>query len=258
MTSANPVALVTGGVGGVGQAVGRRLRSQGYEVVLAALDSAAGPRIAESLGCSFLRLDVTDLEAYRVAIDTIERVHGRLDLVHLNAGITAGWGTASEVPMSKYHQVVDVNVHGVVYGVIAAAPALARSGGGAVVVTASMAGLATSRDPYYALAKAAVIGYVRSIAAQLAEDNITINAVCPSFVDTPLVSGELRESGYPMLTADDVASAVTKSVETGDTGEAWLIQVGHEPQPYKFRGVPGARLADGTVAQPKFRDTTPA
>lgn len=258
MTSANPVALVTGGVGGVGQAVGRRLRSQGYEVVLADLDSAAGPRIAESLGCSFLRLDVTDLEAYRVAIDTIERVHGRLDLVHLNAGITAGWGTASEVPMSKYHQVVDVNVHGVVYGVIAAAPALARSGGGAVVVTASMAGLATSRYPYYALAKAAVIGYVRSIAAQLAEDNVTINAVCPSFVDTPLVAGELRESGYPMLTADDVASAVTSCVEAGNTGEAWLIQVGHEPQPYKFRGVPGARRTDGSVAQPKFRTAAQA
>lgn len=256
MTSAKPVALVTGGVGGVGQAVGRRLRAQGYEVILADLDAIAGPPIAQSLGCSFVQLDVTDPEAYRVAIDTIETAHGRLDLVHLNAGITVGWGKSTEVPLSKYHQLVDVNVHGVVYGVVAAAPALTRSGGGAIVVTASMAGLATSRDPYYALTKTAVIGYVRSIATQLSEDGITINALCPSFVDTPLVSGELRESGYPMLTADDVAAAVTSAVDSGNTGEAWLIQVGHEPQPYQFRGVPGARAADGSVAQPKFRGST--
>lgn len=258
MSATNPVALVTGGIGGVGQAVGRRLGAQGYDVVLADLDSTSGPGIAESLGCSFAALDVTDPEAYRVVIDTIEDKYGRLDLVHLNAGINAGWGKSIEIPLATYRKVVDVNVHGVVYGVVAAAPALARAGGGAIVVTASMAGLTTSRDPYYALTKTAVVGYVRSIAPQLAEDGITINAVCPSFVDTPLVADELRDSGYPLLTADDVAAAVTSAVESGGTGEAWLTQYGYEPQPYKFRGVPGARLADGTVAQPKFRAAAPS
>ncbi|MEU5846341.1 SDR family NAD(P)-dependent oxidoreductase [Saccharopolyspora shandongensis] len=249
MSNGKRVALITGGVGGVGRAVARRLLESGYTVVLADLDRNGSREVADSIGCEFAPVDVTHQASMNAAVEQVEAKHGRLDLVHLNAGITAGWRPFHEIPSEEYQQVVDVNVHGVVFGVLASAPALARAGGGSIVVTASLAGLTQSRDPYYALAKAAAVGFVRSAAPQLAEQKITINALCPSFIDTPLVAEELRSSGYPMLQPDDVARATMRLLDSGGTGEAWLIQVGHEPQPYRFRGVPGARLADGTTAQ---------
>lgn len=249
MSEENRVALITGGAGGVGRAVARELLNSGYTVVLADLDQADNHTAALTLGCEFLPVDVAQRESMNGAVDQVEAEHGRLDLVHLNAGITAGWRPFPEVPLEDYQRIVDVNVHGMVFGVLASVPVLARSGGGSIVVTASLAGLTPSRDPYYALTKTAVVGFVRSATPQLADHRVTINALCPGFIDTPLVAEELRSSGYPLLRPADVARATTKIVESGGTGEAWLVQVGHEPQPYRFRGVPGARLADGTTAR---------
>jgi NAD(P)-dependent dehydrogenase (short-subunit alcohol dehydrogenase family) len=118
--------------------------------------------------------------------------------------------------------------------------------GGTIVATASLAGLMPMpADPIYTLTKHAVVGYVRSIAPHLAVQEITINAVCPGFVDTPIVAPELREwiaaEGIPLMEPDQVAEAVLAAARSGDTGRAWVVQPGREPIPYEFRGVPGPR-----------------
>jgi NAD(P)-dependent dehydrogenase (short-subunit alcohol dehydrogenase family) len=128
--------------------------------------------------------------------------------------------------------------------------------GDVIVATASLAGLTgVEGDPIYALTKHAVVGLVRSVAPQLAERGIRINAVCPGFADTSMVAGELRTSlesaGFPLLQPDDVAEAVLLAARSQGSGEAWIVQPGREPEPYRFRGIPGPRVpgAEG-VAPP--------
>jgi NAD(P)-dependent dehydrogenase (short-subunit alcohol dehydrogenase family) len=224
-------ALVTGASGGIGRAIVERLEREGAEVL--ELDLVTG-------------FDVTDPTAWQ-SVD-------RVDLACLNAGVATTTAEITDLTAEEYRRVVAVNVDGVVYGV----RRLARKmeDGDAIVVTASLAGLTgVESDPVYALTKHAVIGFVRSVAPQLAERGIRIHAVCPGFADTPMVAGELRasleEAGFPLLAADDVADAVLLAARSEGTGEAWIVQPGREPEPYRFRGIPGPRVpgAEG-VAPP--------
>ncbi|MFP5257070.1 MAG: SDR family oxidoreductase, partial [Acidimicrobiia bacterium] len=101
-------------------------------------------------------------------------------------------------------------------------------------------------DPVYSMGKHAVVALVRSLAPQLAARDLTINAVCPGFADTPLVAGDYREAiaafGVPLLDPGVVADTVVRIIDEGRTGEAWFCQPGREPAPYEFRGVPGPRV----------------
>ncbi len=131
-------------------------------------------------------------------------------------------------------------------------PALTERGGGAIVATASLAGLiGFSPDPVYCLTKHAVVGLVRSLGPQLADRGITINAVCPSIVDTPLIAdmrAQLEASGFPLIDVEAVSAAVVAILSGGETGEAMVIQAGREPIPFRFARPPGPR-AGGTVGQ---------
>ena len=224
-------ALVTGAAGGIGRALVERLEREGC--VVQELDLVTG-------------FDVADPTAWQ-SID-------RVDLACLNAGVVTSTSSVTELTAEEYQRIVAVNVDGVVYGV----RRLAREmeDGDAIVVTASLAGLTgVEGDPIYALTKHAVVGFVRSVAPQLAERGIRINAVCPGFADTPMVAGALRESleaaGFPLLQPEEVADAVLRAARSEDTGEAWIVQPGRDPEPYGFRGIPGARTPDaGGVAPP--------
>jgi len=110
--------------------------------------------------------------------------------------------------------------------------------GGAIVATASMAGIiAFSPDPIYTLTKHAVVGFVRSAAMSLDGRGITINCVCPGVVDTPLVGPareRLAEAGYPLIPPADIADAVVTVVRTGRSGEAWTCLPGRDPEVHAF------------------------
>ena len=224
-------ALVTGSAGGIGRAIVARLEQEGAEVL--ELDLVTG-------------FDVTAPTAW----ESIERV----ELACLNAGVTTSTADITELTADEYRRVVAVNVDGVVYGVRRLARELEQ--GDAIVVTSSLAGLTgVEGDPIYALTKHAVIGFVRSVAPQLERRGVRINAVCPGFADTPMVAGELRasleEAGFPLLLPEEVAEAVLLAARSEGTGEAWIVQPGRPPEPYRFRGIPGPRVpgAEG-VAPP--------
>ncbi len=236
------VALITGAASGIGAAVARRLAAGGARCVLVDLDGEGLERLAKEVGGVWLAADVSDPDASLEAVALAERHHGRLDLVHLNAGVAGGVDFAN-FDLERYRKVVGVNIDGVVFGVRAAVPLLQRSGGGAVVATASLAGLVGfSGDPVYTMTKHAVVGLVRALAEPLAAQNIRISAVCPGFTDTPLVAAAREmfvSAGFPLLDAEDVAAAVESAFYAETSGTLLVVQPGRQPVPYRYAGVPG-------------------
>jgi NAD(P)-dependent dehydrogenase (short-subunit alcohol dehydrogenase family) len=239
-------ALVTGGASGIGAAAVRRLAAAGAVVAVADRDEAGARALAEEVGGLALPGDVSDPDTMTMAVDVAEDALGRLNIVLLNAGITAGQSGVENLDLAAYRRIVGVNVDHVVFGLTAAVPALRRAGGGTIVVTASLAGLvAMPGDALYTMTKHAVVGYVRAAAPTLVADGIRVNAVCPGFADTPLIARvKSRFGDFPLLAADDVAAAIEAILERGEPGECWFVQPGREPAPYGFRGVPSPK--DGT------------
>ncbi|HXV94734.1 MAG TPA: SDR family oxidoreductase, partial [Pseudonocardia sp.] len=199
--------------------------------------------VADEVGGLALPGDVTEPETMAGAVAATEERFGRLDVVLLNAGISAGQSGVADLDLAGYRRIVGVNVDHVVFGLTAAVPALRRAGGGTIVATASLAGLVPMPgDPLYTLTKHAVVGYVRAAGPALEPEGIRVCAVCPGFADTPLIAHARAQFGeFPLLTAEDVADAVEAVLERGRPGECWFVQPGREPAPYGFRGVPGPR-----------------
>jgi NAD(P)-dependent dehydrogenase (short-subunit alcohol dehydrogenase family) len=215
-------ALVTGGASGIGRAIVERLERDGADVRV--LDLQDG-------------FDVSDPQAW----DAVEAV----DLACLNAGVVTGERDVSEVRDEQYRRIMGANVDGVVFGVRRLARV--QEPGSAIVVTASLAGLtAIESDPIYGGTKHFLVGFVRSVAPQLEKRGIRINAVCPGIVDTPILGEEgrarLGAAGFPLLSPDDVAQAALAAANSAGTGEAWVVQPGRQPEPYRFAGVPGPRV----------------
>jgi NAD(P)-dependent dehydrogenase (short-subunit alcohol dehydrogenase family) len=234
-------ALVTGGASGIGAAVVRRLAGRGARVCVLDIDGDGAAGVASEVGGHAMAVDVTDLDALAASIADTERLFGRLDVVHLNAGLGGGQRGTADLDVARYRLVVGVNVDHVVAGTCAAVPALRRAGGGTIVATASLAGLIEMPlDPIYTLTKHAVVGYVRAAGAALGPEGIRLCALCPGFADTPLIAPARGAFGdFPLLTAEEVADGFEAVLADGQPGQAWFVQPGRPAQPYRFRGVPG-------------------
>jgi NAD(P)-dependent dehydrogenase (short-subunit alcohol dehydrogenase family) len=239
-------ALVTGGASGIGAAAVRRLAAAGAVVAVADRDEAGARAIAEEVGGLALPGDASEPDTMAMAVDVAEDAFGRLNIVLLNAGVTAGQSGVETLDLAAYRRIMGVNVDHVVFGLTAAVPALRRAGGGNIVATASLAGVVPwPGDALYTLTKHAVVGYVRAVGPTLAPEGIRVNAVCPGFADTPLIAHvKPKFAGFPLLAPEDVVAAIESLLERGEPGECWFVQPGREPAPYAFRGVPGPK--DGT------------
>jgi len=185
---AGKVAIVTGGGSGIGAALVRALIRRGATVVIADIDEASAKSVAgEASATSAVAVDVRDSGAVADLVAQVATEHGRLDLMFNNAGIAIG-GMVEELTLDHWDRVIDVNLRGVVHGVHAAYPVMLRQGHGHIVNTASLAGLVPgpSLAPY-AAAKHAVVGLSLSLRAEGASRGVRVSAVCPGFVDTPLL-----------------------------------------------------------------------
>jgi NAD(P)-dependent dehydrogenase (short-subunit alcohol dehydrogenase family) len=205
-----------------------RLEREGYEVE--SLDLTNG-------------FDVTDPAAW-------ERI-GSVDIACLNAGILTAERDVRGLSAEDYRKAVAVNVDGVVLGVLRLARVMER---GSIVATASLAGLVgMPLDPVYSLTKHALVGFVRSVAPQLAP--VTINAICPGIADTPMLDmhdqrAMFAEAGFPLLRPEEVAEAMWRAATSDGTGECWFVQPGREPAPFRFPNVPGPRVGEASVGLP--------
>jgi NAD(P)-dependent dehydrogenase (short-subunit alcohol dehydrogenase family) len=187
---AGRVAVVTGAAGEIGAASARLLAGLGARVVLADLDgdAAAGvaadlPGEATAVGC-----DISTEEGVDAYVTAALEAFGRLDLHHLNAGITGGFATLPDTPLADFARVVDVNVIGTFLGLRAAFRRYAaQESTGAIVITGSIASLRGSADlPAYHATKHAVLGLMRSAAVYGGPLGVRVNAVAPGIVPTRL------------------------------------------------------------------------
>ena len=222
--------LVTGAGRGIGAAVAQRLSADGHQVALTARSRSALEAVAAALPGTSLVLpaDVTDPSAVLRLFDRVEEAWGPVEVLVLNAG--AGVSSPLErTSDADWQRMLELNLTAPFRMLRRAVPAMVEAGWGRVVTVASVA--AKRGDPYiaaYTASKHGLLGLMRSAAAELAATGVTVNAVCPGYVDTPMTDGTVRAiSGFTgrseaearqalegrqpigrLVTADEVADAV--------------------------------------------------
>jgi NAD(P)-dependent dehydrogenase (short-subunit alcohol dehydrogenase family) len=252
------VAWITGGANGFGAGVARRLAGHGATVAISDIDTDNGELVAKEIGGTFVRCDVTSYDDNLAAVRRVVDAHGKLDIAFLNAGVTTGVGVGADFDLGRYRRAMSVNLDGVVFGMHAAIEAMSDRGG-QIVATASLAGLTgTPFDPIYGTNKHGVVGLVRSAGPAYIGNSIFINAVCPGFADTNIVSPEAREAlasiGVPLLEVDRVVDAVIAALTSGEAGQCWYIQPGRPSEAFRFRNVPGPRDDTGGLVSDRAGD----
>ena len=199
--------IITGGGSGIGKALGAELAGREAKVWLSDVNGGAAADAATEIGgdTQSVELDVTDATAVASHLADVANAHGRIDAVFNNAGIGVG-GDLRELNLDHFNRSIDVNIRGVVHGVMAAFPLMKSQGGGIIVNTASAAGLlGLPLMAPYSMSKHAVVGLSNALRYEAAEHNVQLNVLCPTAIETPLletdVSRELGASWRPDIRA---------------------------------------------------------
>lgn len=202
------VAVITGGANGIGRATVLRFLDEGARIVFGdmnettareTLDLAA--HAGRSNAVRFLRTDVTREREVEALIRLAPAEFGRLDCVYNNAGVAGAIGPITHLAAEDWDFTFDVLVRAVFFGMKHAARVLKAQGqGGAIISTASIAGIHGGDGPQaYSAAKAAVINLTRAVAVELAADKIRVNCICPGVILTPLLHRGSPEALAPVL-----------------------------------------------------------
>lgn len=183
------VAIVTGAASGIGEATARAFAAEGAKVVLSDILDAEGQRVTAEIGGSavYHRADVTKEEDISGLVDFAVSHFGQLDVMYNNAGAQGVTGSIGETPAEGFDFTIDLLLRSVFLGMKHASRVMLPRGKGAIVSTASVAGLRTGHAPHaYSAAKAAVIHLTHSVAMELGEQGIRVNCVCPGFIATSI------------------------------------------------------------------------
>ena len=198
MRLANKVALVTGASQGLGAAIARRFAEEGASVFVADLKEDAGRAVvaeieARGLSAWFVELDVASDASWRAACATVVRQAGRLDVLVNNAGINIR-KPIEEISVEELDLMLAVNVRGPFLGIKHALPLMRAAGGGAILNLGSVCSLIGHKytPEAYTTVKGALLQLTKSVAVRYAKENVRVNILCPSTVETPLVQEMLR------------------------------------------------------------------
>lgn len=205
------VALVTGGVRGIGAAISKKLAAEGYTVAATyAGNDAAAKAFKEETGISVYKWNVRDYEDSKAGIEQVEEELGPIDVVVANAGITKDAAFHKMTP-EMWHQVIDTNLTGVFNTIHPVWPGMRERGFGRVIVISSVNGQkGQAGQVNYAATKSGDIGLVRSLAQEGARKGITANAVCPGYIATEMVKA---------IDADVLNKHIIPQIPVGRLGE---------------------------------------
>ncbi|KAL6657136.1 hypothetical protein ACP70R_004916 [Stipagrostis hirtigluma subsp. patula] len=195
---AGKVAVITGAASGVGKATAREFIRHGAKVILADVQDDAGRAIAAELGpgATYARCDVAEEAQVAAAVDLAVELHGRLDVLYSNAGVS---GSMAPLPlgaldMAEFDRVMAINARATVACVKHGARVMAPRRSGCILCTSSVAGvIGGSMAHPYSVSKAAVIGLVRSVAGELASHGVRVNSISPYGIATPMTMGVMAQ-----------------------------------------------------------------
>ncbi|MFI0352797.1 SDR family NAD(P)-dependent oxidoreductase [Actinomadura sp. 9N407] len=180
------VALITGGARGIGEAHARAFVAEGAKVVIGDILEERGTALADEIGATFIRMDVTSSAAWTAAVDRTVELHGKLNVLVNNAGILR-FRTVAEMTEEELRQVLDINLIGPWLGMKAVIEPMKAAGGGSIVNTSSIEGYAAAGGlSAYAASKFGVRGITKAAAQELGPFGIRVNSVHPGGVATEL------------------------------------------------------------------------
>lgn len=213
------VVVITGGGSGIGAAIARRFAQEGAAaVVVADIDGDAARSVADDVGGDAYELDVTDERATSAMIAEVERVHGGIDILCLNAGIPTDGSV--DAANDSWQRTWEVNVMAHVYATRHALPAMLDRGDGYIVTTASAAGLLTNVGAApYSVTKHAAVALAEWLAVTYGSRGIKVSCLCPMFVATPMLDAfaghtdEMRDWVEGLaIDVDEVADTVVDGI----------------------------------------------
>jgi len=226
----NPVALVTAGASGIGRAIARKLLRNGYRVHICDVDSEAiRVFLDEHPGTTAGCVDISDAGQVNAAFDEFLALYDGLDVLVNNAGIAGPTARVEDISVEDWDRTIAVDLNGAFYATRLAVPLLKQKGGGSIINIASSAALFgyPLRSPYSA-AKWAIIGFTKTLAMELGQHGVRVNAICPGSVSGPriesVIERDAKTRGVPVeeirntwtrqssmrcfVEADDVAAMV--------------------------------------------------
>jgi NADP-dependent 3-hydroxy acid dehydrogenase YdfG len=212
---AGKVVAITGGARGIGEATARAIVAKGGKVAIGDLDSELAQKTAETLGADTiaLELDVTRRESFENFVSQVEERLGPLDVLINNAGIMPLGAFVAEDDATA-RRMIDINLHGVIFGTKIAMPGMVRRGSGHIVNIASQAGKGGfPGGATYCATKHAVVGLSEAVRAELRDTGVEVSVVMPAVVNTELGSGLVEARGVKVSEPSDVADAIVDALE---------------------------------------------
>ncbi len=212
----NKSIVITGGSGGIGLTSGKKFLQEGAKVLLVDIDEDALKKASEEIKSDNLHIfkaDVSDENQVKAYAEKAKELFGHVDVFFNNAGIEGEVKPLEDYPMNVYHKLMEINVHGVYYGLRYIFP-LMKEKGGSVIITSSVAGMSgTANVLPYVTSKHALVGMMRSAALEGAPSNIRVNTINPSPVDNRMM--ESLEEGFAPGESASAKKSFEQSIPLG-------------------------------------------